>query len=156
MRHLFLTIFFVIVFLFGKAQTASIDSLIVKIDNEKLVGVCNYIWVLKNSSKQADSLIRIGVNSDSSRTEITKKLYGLLTDTTKGIIAHYILCNIWYSDRINSSSFYYYDKDSTLEYEYEYLKFFENKYKRMFAENSELVWNKRKWAVLLRQLNIID
>ena len=130
--------------------------LISKLDNQKLVGICNWVWVLKNGSKEADTLITIGKKSGQDKTKLYLKLYDLLTDTTKGIMSHYVLTNILYSDNIKSGNIFYDDADGTLEYNYNGLRFYENNHKRMFADITELEHNKKLWTLILRQMKVLD
>jgi hypothetical protein len=155
MKSVIIASCFLLTHLVSYCQTNDIDSLIARLDNEKLFGTCNYVWVLKNGSKEADTLISIGKTQIIDKSDLYKKLYYLLTDTTRGIISHYILTNIFYQDHITSGSIYF-DKDSTLEYNYSGLRFYENNYRRMFTDKSELEHNQKVWAVLFRQLKLID
>ncbi len=156
MKPLKLTILFLLTLFFAaQAQTDRTDILISKLDNSKLVGVCNYVWVLKNGCKEADTLISIGKTRQQDLTTLYLKLYDLLTDTTKGIVSHYILTNIVYADNITSGSIYYDDEDGTLEYNYSGLRFYENKYKRMFTDKSELEHNKKVWTAILKQMKVL-
>ena len=156
MKPLRLTIIFFLIAFSAHAQVDKTDILISKLDNGKLVGVCNWVWVLKNGSKEADTLISIGKKSGLDKTKLYLKLYDLLTDTTKGIISHYVLTNIVYANNITSGSLFYDDEDGTLEYNYNGLRFYENKYRRMFADISELEHNKKIWTVILRQMKVLN
>jgi hypothetical protein len=155
MKPLVIFTYFLLTHFVGHTQTSNIDNLIAKLDNGKLFGTCNYVWVLKNGSKEADTLISIGKTQGLIKTDLCKKLYSLLTDTTKGIISHYILTNIFYKDNITSGTIYF-DKDSTLEYNYSGLRFYENNYRRMYADKPELEHNQKVWAVIFRQMKLID
>ena len=104
MKLLKLTILFLVAVFPAYSQVDKIDLLISKLDNKKLIGVCNYVWVLKNESKEADTLITIGQKGGKDKTELCVKLYSILTDSTKGIIAHYILSNIVCATNITSGS----------------------------------------------------
>lgn len=119
------------------AQTDKVVSLINRLDNDQLYGTCNYAWVLKMNSSPGDSLIKMGKN-------ITPQLIPLLEDKDKGVIVHYILSNIWNSTWQFSSSFDHYDQDSTLDYTYCNLKFYD-KNGHIFANDSVLSKNKKKW-----------
>lgn len=155
MKPLVIITYFLLINFVGHTQTSNIDNLIAKLDNGKLFGTCNYVWVLKNDSKEAETLISIGKTQGLTKTDLCKKLYYLLTDTTKGVISHYILINIFYQDNITSGTIYF-DKDSTLEYNYSGLRFYENNYRRMFADKTELEHNQKVWAVLFRQMKLIN
>jgi len=156
MKHLILITYLLVTLFVGHAQTNKVDSLIAKLDNEKLVGTCNYVWVLKNGCKEADTLINIGRTHKEVNKIITLKLFNLLTDPTKGIISHYILANIYFGEKITSGTIFFDDKDATLEYNYCGLRFYENIYRRMFSDTNELEHNKKVWSVLFRQIKLID
>jgi hypothetical protein len=155
MKPLIIVTYFLLTYFVGYTQTSNIDNLIAKLDNEKLFGTCNYVWVLKNGSKEADTLISIGKTQGLVKTDLCKKLYSLLTDTTKGVISHYILTNIFYEHNIASGTIYS-DKDSTLEYNYSGLRFYENNYRRIYADKAELEHNQKVWTVIFRQMKLID
>jgi hypothetical protein len=72
--------------LFG--QKDSVDIWISKIDNRSIAGQCNYVWVLKPTTGEVDKIIKAG-----KKTE--KKLLKLVTSEEKGVVAHYILSNIY-------------------------------------------------------------
>src|SRR5436305_13358085 len=104
------------------SQIDRIDNLIGKLDNNQLVGVCNYVWVLKNVCKEADTLVDLSKQIDSEGKPIFKKaivakLISLLTDSIKGIIAHYVLSNISTSVIRQGSTFM---QDSLLTIHYTY------------------------------------
>lgn len=87
MRRLLLillsTIFFTV---FG--QKDSLNVWISKINNKSIAGQCNYVWVLKPTTKEIDKIIGTGKKAE-------KMLLKLLTTEDKGIVAHYILSNIY-------------------------------------------------------------
>jgi hypothetical protein len=156
MRPLKLTILFILTVFSAYSQKDNTDELISKLNNEMLIGTCHYNWVLENGSKEVDTLIAIGKQSGQDKTKLCLKLYDLLTDTTKGIISHYVLTNILYANNIKSGSFFYDDEDSTCEYNYNGLRFYENKYRRMFTDNSELEHNKKIWTVILKNMKVLN
>ena len=143
-------------FLVGHTQTSSVDNLIAKLDNEKLFGTCNYVWVLKNGCKEADTLINIGKTKRTDKAALPIKLFNLLTDTAKGIIVHYVLTNIIYEGGITSGTIYFYDKDGTLEYNYNGLRFYQDNHRSMFVSKEELEHNKKVWTGLFRQMKLIE
>src|SRR5579885_2386296 len=134
MKSLKLIVFFCLLFLSSTAQNDKIDTLISKINNNQLTYACMYACVFRNTSKDADELISLG--KSSYQREITNKLFQILTDSTKGIIAHYVLTNIWYTNGISQSGFYYED-DEMLEYEYNWLRFYQDKNGKWFADSAE-------------------
>jgi hypothetical protein len=156
MRPLKLTILFILTVFSAYSQKDNTDELISKLNNGMLFGTCHYNWVLENGSKEVGTLIAIGKQSGQDKTKLYLKLYDLLTDTTKGIISHYVLTNIVYANNIESGSFFYDDEDSTCEYNYNGLRFYENKYRRMFTDNSELEHNKKIWTVILKNMNVLN
>jgi hypothetical protein len=89
MRH-FLTILALTTLSFTSlGQKQSIDTFISKINNQQIVVMMQYVWYPKMFSHAGDSLIKIGKS-------VTYKLIPILNDTSKGIIAHYILSLIWF------------------------------------------------------------
>jgi hypothetical protein len=152
MKSLKLIVFFSVLFLSCTAQIDRIDTLISKIENKQLTYACTYACVFRNTGQEAEELIQLG--KASYQREITNKLYQILTDTTKGIIAHYVLTNIWYANSISQSGFYYED-DEMLEYEYNWLRFYQ-KDGRWFTDSIELDRNKKRWFVILKPMNVID
>jgi hypothetical protein len=142
MRLLLFTIFFSLSLSGLIAQSEKIDLLVSKLDNEELFGTCNYNWVLKNGSKEADTLILIGKSKTKDSNKLYLKLYNMLTDTTKGIMAHYVLSSILNGEAL-SGGFFFEDEDETIEYEISGLRFYENKYRKMFTNQFELNRNKK-------------
>jgi hypothetical protein len=65
-----------------------VDIWISKIDNRSIAGQCNYVWVLKPTKSQVDKIISAGKKAQ-------EKLLKLLTSEEKGVVAHYILSNIY-------------------------------------------------------------
>ena len=146
-----LTIIFalLIVNLKSSGQTISIDRLISRIENNQLEGVCHWFWSLENGSKEADTLINLSkkINSELKpiyKQNIIDKLIPLLTNTSKGIIAHYILSNIFTRGNKQSSE-YLQDSLLTIRYTYNNLEFYWNKNRFMFADPRRLIENKRNW-----------
>ncbi len=87
MKQLCLVLLLTIPFtLYG--QKDSLDIWISKIDNRSLAGQCKYVWVLKSTTSEVDKIIREGKKAE-------KKLVKLLTSDEKGVVAHYILSNIY-------------------------------------------------------------
>lgn len=87
MRRLSLILLLIIPFtVFG--QKDSLSVWISKINNRSIAGQCNYVWVLKPTTKEVEKIIGTGKKAE-------KKLLKLLTTKDKGIVAHYILSNIY-------------------------------------------------------------
>ena len=91
MRHFItiLTLTFLCLTTFG--QTEKIYSLIDNIHNKQVGIAMQYLWYPVMKSSSGDSLIKIGKSA-------TKDLIAVLSDTTKGIVAHFILSTIWKND----------------------------------------------------------
>lgn len=153
MKSFKLVSFFCLIFFSCSAQIERIDTLISRINNNQFTYACQYACQFINTSKDADDLIQLG--KGSYQKEITNKLFQIVTDTTKGIIAHYVLTNIWYVNGISQSGFYYED-DEMLEYEYNWLRFYRNKDGKWFAEDAELARNKKRWLPVLKFTGIIN
>lgn len=152
-----LIIFFLIVFSLSlKAQERKVDTLIARLSNQSLVGVCQYVWVLKNGSKEADLLIKIGRKRGDEHDDLCRKLYSNLLDTNKGVICHYILTNIVYEDNITSGTVYFDDAEGTMEYNYNGLRFIESTSRRMYAEPWELEHNRKVWRVTLKAMGLLE
>ncbi|MEQ8712638.1 MAG: hypothetical protein RIC80_06455 [Cyclobacteriaceae bacterium] len=126
---------------FGQEGT-NISSLVDRINNENLGGVCMYVWtiVLKNESKAALELIEIG-------TSATDELVEALADPEKVIIAHYILSRIWLKEfeitseiRVSGSIRYYMNDLS-----------FINGSNKFIIDSSELGKCQIYWRFLLNQ-----
>jgi hypothetical protein len=130
--------------------------LIARLSNQGLVGVCNYVWVLKNGSKEADMLIKIGRKRDKEYDELCRKLYSSLLDTSKGVICHYILSNIVFENNITSSTIYFDDPEGTMEYNYNGLRFIESMSRRMYAEPGELEHNRKVWRVTMKAMGLVE
>lgn len=125
------------------SQKNTVDSLILNINNGQLSGTCHYAWVLEMNSSAGDLLIKMGKSS-------VNKLYPLLDSKEKGIIVHYILSNIFGGILSCKSSFEHFDRDSTIDYEYNGLKFFE-KNENIFTIDSILVKNKLEWIEKIKK-----
>ena len=119
------------------AQSDNVDSLIKKINNDQLKGICHYVWDLGMNSSAGDSLIKLG-------EPITPELIPLLDSKEKGIIVHYILSNIWADTLMTTAPMVQLKKDSVLEYNYCGLLFFE-KNGHMFTKKRYLRTNKKRW-----------
>ena len=137
MNKLLTFVFTITVCLTINAQTEKVGLLIEKLNNNQLYGTCNYVWVLKMESEEADSLVNIGKS-------ISHKLIPILESPEKGIIAHCVLSRIWVDDFSISTSFENFDKKGIVEYKYNGLPFYE-KDKKMIAEEKVLSENKKSW-----------
>lgn len=108
-----------------------------------------YVWYPKMFSPAGDSLIKIG-------RPATDKLILLLSDTAKGIIAHFILSNIW-SDKLQkagqplASNVHQVDDDTTavLGILYTDFTFYQDNSNRNFARQADLDKNKKRWLAFV-------
>ena len=119
-----------------QGQTEQIDSLVEHINNEELVGVCHYFWMLEMNSSAGKELIKIGKSS-------TDRLVNVLTDTSKGIIAHYILSNVWLDKVQTSNSWTRYESQGIIDYTIGPLCFYWSD--KMKAEANDLLRNRGEW-----------
>jgi len=126
-------------------QKQSIDKFISRLDNQQIAIVMQYAWYPKMVSPAGDSLIKIGKPA-------TEKLISLLSDTSKGIIAHYILSNIW-ADKLRrtgqelGSNVRYVENDTitALAISYTDFIFFQDSNGHNFARQTDLDSNKDRW-----------
>ncbi|MES2732908.1 MAG: hypothetical protein V4714_14230 [Bacteroidota bacterium] len=90
MKKLFILSIFLTIPLLVFGQKDSVNIWISRIDNSSIEGTCQYSWVIipKQNKPEINKLIKTGKS-------IKHKLTKLLTDENKGIIAHYILSNIY-------------------------------------------------------------
>jgi hypothetical protein len=141
MRGLLLILLLTISFtVFG--QKDSLDIWISKINNRSIAGQCNYVWVLRPTTKEVDKIIGTGQKAE-------KKLLKLLTTEDKGIVAHYILSNIY-----KQTSYQILHMD-TLKFEtnfiYNGLEFTETE-TGMITSQTRLDKCKEEWIRKLREL----
>lgn len=116
-----------------------------------MVGTCHYFWALEMGSKAGWELKKIGKDA-------TKPLLDLLTDyekgKEKGIIAHYILSNIWMDTLLSWSSFEHFGRDRSIHYGYNGLNFYERDDK-WFVLYRDLDAAKERWLKLLKEKNFL-
>jgi hypothetical protein len=150
MRHL-LTILALTTLSFASfGQRQSIDTFISRITNQQVVVMMQYVWYPKMFSPAGDSLIKIGKPA-------TDKLIPLLSDTSKGIIVHYILSNIW-ADKLEKdgqnlgSNVHQVDNDTpaVLGILYTDFVFYQDNNRWNFARQVDLENNKRRWTSFLQ------
>lgn len=149
MRH-FITILTLTFFcLTTSGQTQRINSLIDSISNKQVGIAMQYVWYPVMKSSSGDSLIKIGKSA-------TKDLIAVLSDTTKGIIAHFILSTIWNDELKNAgwkvgSRVDYIEKnlDSVNRVYLSGLTFYQDNNYRLFAEQDELDRNKKEWLTFI-------
>ena len=108
-----------------------------------------YVWYPVMKSSSGDSLIKIGKPA-------TKDLIAVLGDTTKGIIAHFILSTIWNEElkkagwKVGSGVYYIENNLDTVNRVYlGGLTFYQDNYYRLFAGQNELNRNKKEWLTFI-------
>ena len=135
---------------FAVGQTERLQKDISAISNKQLVGQPQGIlWKVALISQAGDKIIQQAVQLPLSaeRDNITKRLVTLLTDTTKGIAVHFILCEIWkkqvpYGSKSRS------DTPGLIECTYGDLIFYQAE-GRTFANTEDLLINQKKWRDFL-------
>jgi hypothetical protein len=137
---------------FAVGQTGGVQKEISAISNKQLVGQPQGIlWKVDLVSEAGDKVIQQAVKLPlaAERDNITNQLVTLLTDTTKGIAVHFILCEIWkkqvpYGSKSRS------DTAGLIECTYGDLTFYQCE-GRMFATKEDLLVNQNKWRDFLRK-----
>lgn len=139
MRKILFGILFSINAAIAFGQNNKISSLTKRINNQQLHGECQYFWSLEMESKAGQQLLSIGKSA-------TEHLFHLLKDSTKGIIAHYLLSYIWLKTVCSQSAF---EKDNSITYIVNGFRFSECD-EIMYANKKELEANKEKWKDFLK------
>jgi hypothetical protein len=120
------------------AQKDSVDIWISRIDNSSISGTCHYAWMIEPTEDEIAKLIKAGKPAE-------KMLVKLLTDENKGIVAHYILSNIYRQANYRTLAM-----DSVkVMYDYNGLEFTESN-GRMWTDKSKLEWCRAKWIKEIR------
>lgn len=130
-------------------QTRKINSLIDSINNKQVGIAMQYVWYPVMKSSSGNSLVKIGKSA-------TKKLIAVLNDTTKGIIAHFILSTIWSEDlkkagwKVGSGVYYIPNNLDTVNQIYlSGLTFYQDNNNRIFTRQDELDRNKKEWQAFI-------
>jgi hypothetical protein len=140
MKHFFIAIF-LLACQGGFCQDANIDSLISQLSDTEIRGECNYNWVVKLNSKAGNMLERIGKPA-------TKKLLSALTDSARGIAAHYVLTRIYKPNEANLQLWAWAEKDNLNVYKFNGLLFFESQ-NGTYTSRNELMSNLSNWKSYL-------
>lgn len=135
--------FFIFISFTINAQTERIDKLISKIENRQITVVEKDNPKMK--SRAGNKIIKMG-------KEVTPTIISLLNDSKKGIIAHFILCEIW-KDNVGfgSSSCGVIDSKKNIVvtyFFYKNLRIEVNSNNTIFATNESLINNKKMWQEL--------
>jgi hypothetical protein len=107
-----------------------------------------YVWYPQIFSPAADTIIKIG-------KPVTEKIIPLLTDTTKGLIAHFILAHIWADttkDKPHLASSVYpinNDPDIFLGIRFADFTFYRQNSNRNIVKEGDLDKNKKRWIDFL-------
>jgi hypothetical protein len=142
MKHLTF-ISFLLISRFCYAQSDKIDSLISKLDNNQLRGTCHYAWVVELNSEAGWELIKTGKSA-------TDKLIPALADSSKGIVVHYILTNIYKPDSNWIQTISWADRDNLLVYLCNELYFFESS-NGTYADKNSLILNTYRWRSYIKK-----
>lgn len=149
MRH-FITILTLTFFcLTTFAQTQKVNSLIDSINNKQVGIAMQYVWYPVMKSSSGDALIEIGKSA-------TNDLISVLSDTTKGIIAHFILSTIW-KDEIKKAGWKVGSRVDYIKNNLDYvnqiylagLTFYQDNNFRLFVGQEELNRNKKEWLTFI-------
>lgn len=125
------------------AQKTAFDSLVQKIDNKQIGIAMTYVFYPVMDSYAGDSLVKIG-------KQVTQRLVELLDDTSKGVIAHFILSNIWKEElkkagrSVHQYVSTYFDKNVIVAFK-SGLRFYYSDADKSYAEKVELERNKKEW-----------
>jgi len=99
----------------------------------------------KSRLKESDSLVQLERRFYKIESEINDKLYKVLADQNKGIIAYYNLINIFGYYKTDYGLICLNPKDALIEYRYNGLKFFQDKNNKLFARKKDLKKVKQNW-----------
>jgi hypothetical protein len=126
------------------AQDSRIDSLIEKLDNSQICLDGNYFGpLICLQGEPAVQLYKLGKPA-------SEKLVEVLEDSSKGIIAHIILTQIW--DRAVFPEVISSEKDSLLIMKYNEFTFFVNHKDEVYANPKDLFNNTFRWRGFLRSI----
>lgn len=85
---IFISTFLILFFQISIGQNKSFNELSDSINNSQIVVTTGRIWGAEMRSETGDEIVKLG-------KKVTPQLISLLTDNDKGIIAHFILTEIW-------------------------------------------------------------
>ena len=85
---IFISTFLILFFQISIGQNKSFDELSANINNSQIVVTTGRIWGAEMRSETGNEIVKLG-------KKVTPQLISLLTDNDKGIIAHFILTEIW-------------------------------------------------------------
>lgn len=149
MRYFLTILTFTFFYLTTFGQTKNIKSLIDSINNKQVGIAMQYVWYPVMKSSSGDALLKIGKSA-------TKDLISVLDDSAKGIIAHFILSNIWGQEikkagwNVGSRvEFIENNLDSINTIYLSGLTFYQNSSFRLFVGQEELERNKKEWQIFI-------
>jgi hypothetical protein len=132
MKYCLLT-FLIIISTVGFSQRNSVNKWISTVDNKSIGGTCHYFWTIEAKNEAVNNLIKAG-------KPIQKKILKLLDDPNKGVVAHYILSNIYDKTRLQTL-----EMDSLkVKYNYNGLEFTETA-NAIIADSLSFVKCKNSW-----------
>ena len=124
-------------------QFNKVDSLIMLLNNSDIIEDGNYFSpTTMIVSVPASMLIKIGKPA-------CLKLIEVLDDSTKGILAHYVLTSIL-ALPVQTESFIYNERDTISTISFNGLDFF-IKHKTVYANQINLTENKFRWKLYIRK-----
>lgn len=85
---IFISTFLILFFQISIGQNKSFNELSDTINNSQIVVTTGRIWGAEMRSETGNEIVKLG-------KKVTPQLISLLTDNDKGIIAHFILTEIW-------------------------------------------------------------
>ncbi len=85
---IFISTFLILFFQISIGQNKSFNKLSDTINNSQIVVTTGRIWGAEMRSETGNEIVKLG-------KKVTPQLISLLTDNDKGIIAHFILTEIW-------------------------------------------------------------
>jgi hypothetical protein len=133
-------------------QSNAVQREIQAISNDQLIGLCQGImWKVALVSEMGDRVVKqaLKLPYSAERDSITTELVSLLTDTTKGIAVHFVLCAIW-KKRVPFGSTSMSHTPGLIECTYADLTFYQLDGKT-YATVEELRRNQNNWRNFLRQ-----
>lgn len=141
MKFFLVLIFFSCVNKVSIAQTGKLDSLISQLNNSQVIDDGDFIGpVITLRGSAVSKLLDIGKPA-------TGKLFAVLEDTAKGIIAHCILSRIW--EQVERPKCFYSEKDTIVFCTYNKLPYF-RKPKQIYTNSNYLRQNKIYWELFLK------
>lgn len=129
-------------------QNNNLDTWIDRLNNQQVIVMQQYVWYPKMVSPSGDSLLKVG-------KQVTWKLLPLLTDTSKAVIAHFLLANIWKKElseagrQLGSNVYPVSTKNAVLSILYDGFTFYQNDNHWIFARKEDMEASRIFWSNLV-------